>query len=160
MNAEANPMIACTLEICAFAQHASCTAVSFCGWSHSSLPLPLRDWESEQRPIILGFWPQVNFLGHWLLAHELLSHQRSRRREDSSSRIGDQGHAPKEAQQHGSEKGTRVIFLSSTTHRAGRLDFADLQLARPGAYSGFRGYADSKLACLIGAKELQRRLDR
>ena len=101
---------------------------------------------------------QVNFLGHWLLAHELLSHQRSRR--DSSRRRGEQGSSHTEARQHGSEEGTRVIFLSSTTHRAGMLDFGDLQLARPGAYSGFKGYANSKLACLLAAKEYQRRLDR
>jgi NAD(P)-dependent dehydrogenase (short-subunit alcohol dehydrogenase family) len=85
----------------------------------------------------------VNYLGHWLLAHELLGHARS------------QGKSSDDA-----KEGTRVIFLSSTTHRAGRLDFSDLQLERRGAYSGFRGYADSKLACLLAAKEFQRRLDR
>ena len=103
-------------------------------------------------------WLQVNFLGHWLLAHELLSRQRSRR--DGASRTHEGGLPCDGARQPGDETGTRVIFLSSVTHRAGKLDFSDLQLARPGAYSGFRGYADSKLACLLAAKEFQRRLDR
>ena len=99
---------------------------------------------------------QVNYLGHWLLAHELLGQQRSRRQRQclhpqnmrtakGAARNGDsEAHAA----------GMRVIFLSSTTHRAGRLDFADLQLARRGAYSGFGGYANSKLAALLAAREL------
>ncbi len=44
------------------------------------------------------------------------------------------------------------------THRAGELDFSNLQLQR--AYSGFKGYANSKLATLLAAKEFQRRFDR
>ena len=56
--------------------------------------------------------------------------------------------------------GTRVLFLSSTTHRAGSLDWDDLQLRKRGAYSGFRGYANSKLAALLAARDFQRRLNR
>ncbi|EIE23919.1 NAD(P)-binding protein, partial [Coccomyxa subellipsoidea C-169] len=72
---------------------------------------------------------QVNYLGHWLLAHELLN-----------------------------DLGTRLIFLSSTTHRAGKLDFGNLQLEH--GYSGFKGYANSKLATLLAAKEFQRHFNR
>ncbi|BDA46408.1 probable retinol dehydrogenase 13 [Coccomyxa sp. Obi] len=44
------------------------------------------------------------------------------------------------------------------THRAGNLDFSNLQLNH--SYSGFKGYANSKLATLLAAKEFQRRFDR
>lgn len=108
---------------------------------------------------------QVNYLGHWLLAHMLLGQQRSRGRQQRAGHRQSR-HAPvhmatasSRTAEEGSE-GTRVIFLSSTTHRAGRLDWADLQLRRAGVYSGFRGYANSKLAALLAAREFQRRLDR
>jgi NAD(P)-dependent dehydrogenase (short-subunit alcohol dehydrogenase family) len=52
----------------------------------------------------------------------------------------------------------RVVSLSSMLHWAGRLDFANLQGER--RYSAQRSYADSKLAMLLYASELQRRSDR
>jgi len=51
--------------------------------------------------------------------------------------------------------GARVVSVSSLAHRRGRIDFADLQGER--AYSPARAYAQSKLAMLMFARELQRR---
>ena len=51
----------------------------------------------------------------------------------------------------------RVVSLSSIAARQGRIDFADLQAER--SYKPFRTYAQSKLACLMFALELQRRSD-
>lgn len=51
----------------------------------------------------------------------------------------------------------RVVSVSSLAHRTGLIDFADLQGAR--LYSAWKAYAQSKLACLIFALELQRRSD-
>jgi NAD(P)-dependent dehydrogenase (short-subunit alcohol dehydrogenase family) len=51
----------------------------------------------------------------------------------------------------------RVTSLSSGTHWAGRIDLDDLQSAR--SYSAARAYAQSKLAMLLFAAELQRRSD-
>jgi NAD(P)-dependent dehydrogenase (short-subunit alcohol dehydrogenase family) len=49
----------------------------------------------------------------------------------------------------------RVVSVSSIAHRRGRIDFADLQAQR--AYRPVRSYAQSKLAMLIFALELDRR---
>lgn len=51
----------------------------------------------------------------------------------------------------------RVVGLSSSAHRAGVIDFADLQGER--AYRPFKAYRQSKLAVLMFALELQRRSD-
>jgi len=53
--------------------------------------------------------------------------------------------------------GSRVISLSSIAHRRGRIDFDDLQGAKK--YSAWKTYAQSKLAMLMFALELQRRSD-
>lgn len=53
--------------------------------------------------------------------------------------------------------GSRVVSLSSLAHRSGRINFDDLNSRR--RYSRFGAYAQSKLACLMFAFELQRRLD-
>lgn len=50
----------------------------------------------------------------------------------------------------------RVVNLSSLAHRVGTIHFDDLQLQR---YSPSKAYAQSKLAMLIFALELQRRSD-
>jgi len=52
--------------------------------------------------------------------------------------------------------GARVVTTSSTAHKAGRMNFDDLQSER--SYSRVRAYAQSKLANLLFAYELQRRL--
>ncbi|MFE9689952.1 SDR family oxidoreductase [Micromonospora sp. NPDC005806] len=52
----------------------------------------------------------------------------------------------------------RVVTLSSGTHHFGRIDFDDLQGER--RYRAQRAYAQSKLATLMFADELQRRSDR
>ncbi|WBB67356.1 SDR family oxidoreductase [Micromonospora sp. WMMD812] len=52
----------------------------------------------------------------------------------------------------------RVVTLSSGTHHFGRIDFDDLQSER--RYRAQRAYAQSKLATLLFADELQRRSDR
>ena len=51
----------------------------------------------------------------------------------------------------------RVVNLSSIAHRQGQIAFDDLQGSR--SYSAWRIYAQSKLAMLIFALELQRRSD-
>jgi len=52
--------------------------------------------------------------------------------------------------------GARVVTVSSNAHKAGKLDFDDLQAER--SYRRWRVYSNSKLANLLFAYELQRRL--
>jgi NAD(P)-dependent dehydrogenase (short-subunit alcohol dehydrogenase family) len=52
--------------------------------------------------------------------------------------------------------GSRVVTVSSNMHRAGRMNFADLQSAR--RYRRVAAYGQSKLANLLFSYELQRRL--
>jgi NAD(P)-dependent dehydrogenase (short-subunit alcohol dehydrogenase family) len=52
--------------------------------------------------------------------------------------------------------GSRVVTVSSNMHRAGRMNFADLQSARH--YRRVAAYGQSKLANLLFTYELQRRL--
>lgn len=51
----------------------------------------------------------------------------------------------------------RVVTVSSTAHRAGRIDFDDLNWERR-RYVAWRAYGQSKLANLLFTAELQRRL--
>lgn len=53
---------------------------------------------------------------------------------------------------------SRVVSLSSNAHKMGQINFADLQSTKN--YSSMGAYAQSKLACLMFADELQRRLTR
>ncbi len=55
-----------------------------------------------------------------------------------------------------SAPGSRVVTVSSNGHRAGRIDFADLQSSRH--YRRSAAYGQSKLANLMFTYELQRRL--
>lgn len=50
----------------------------------------------------------------------------------------------------------RVVTVSSEAHRAGRIDFGDLQGAR--SYGRLRAYRQSKLANVLFTRELSRRL--
>lgn len=50
----------------------------------------------------------------------------------------------------------RVVCVSSAAHRAARLNFADLQNSR--GYNGWRAYGQSKLANVLFAFELARRM--
>lgn len=52
---------------------------------------------------------------------------------------------------------SRVVTVSSTVHRSGRIDFADLQGAR--RYRRWAAYGQSKLANLLFTFELSRRLE-
>jgi NAD(P)-dependent dehydrogenase (short-subunit alcohol dehydrogenase family) len=52
--------------------------------------------------------------------------------------------------------GSRVVNVSSTAHRIGRMHWDDLQLER--SYTKWGAYAQSKLANLLFTHELQRRL--
>jgi len=52
--------------------------------------------------------------------------------------------------------GSRVVNVSSTFHKPGKINFDDLQSER--SYSKWRAYAQSKLANLLFTYELQRRL--
>jgi NAD(P)-dependent dehydrogenase (short-subunit alcohol dehydrogenase family) len=54
----------------------------------------------------------------------------------------------------GRGRAARVVTVSSLAHRRGRIDFADLQSMR---YDPWAAYAQSKLANLMSAFELQRR---
>ncbi len=74
---------------------------------------------------------ETNFLGHFALTGHLLD-----RLEAADS--------------------ARVITLSSIAHRRGKIDFDDLQSRRK--YNKWGAYGQSKLACLIFAYELDRRL--
>ena len=51
----------------------------------------------------------------------------------------------------------RVVTVSSTAHRMGRIDFSDLNWERK-SYRAWRAYGQSKLANLLFTAELQRRL--
>jgi NAD(P)-dependent dehydrogenase (short-subunit alcohol dehydrogenase family) len=51
----------------------------------------------------------------------------------------------------------RVVTVSSTAHRSGRIDFDDLNWERK-RYKAWRAYGQSKLANLLFTAELQRRL--
>jgi NAD(P)-dependent dehydrogenase (short-subunit alcohol dehydrogenase family) len=53
--------------------------------------------------------------------------------------------------------GARVVVVSSGVHHSGRIDFDDLNWERR-SYSAWQAYAQSKLANLLFALELQRRL--
>jgi len=53
--------------------------------------------------------------------------------------------------------GSRVVTVSSSMHKIGRMRWDDLQSER--SYGKWRAYAQSKLANLLFAYELQRRLD-
>ncbi|TDK23767.1 SDR family NAD(P)-dependent oxidoreductase [Luteimonas aestuarii] len=88
----------------------------------------------ERRTTVDGFELQfgTNHLGHFALTAELLP---LLRRSD----------AP------------RVVTLSSVAARQGRFDFDDLQSER--GYTPMAAYAQSKLACLVFALQLQRRSD-
>jgi NAD(P)-dependent dehydrogenase (short-subunit alcohol dehydrogenase family) len=55
-------------------------------------------------------------------------------------------------------KGSRVVTVSSIAARGGSIDFDNLNAER--AYQARQAYAQSKLACLMFALELQRRSDR
>ena len=52
---------------------------------------------------------------------------------------------------------SRIVTVSSNAHRAGRMNFADLQGAR--TYRRWLAYGQSKLSNLLFAYELQRRLE-
>jgi NAD(P)-dependent dehydrogenase (short-subunit alcohol dehydrogenase family) len=80
-----------------------------------------------------GFELQIgtNHLGHFALTGLLLPHLQGR-------------------------KGARVVTVSSTAHRFGRIRFDDLQSER--RYGRWRAYGQSKLANVLFARELDRRL--
>ncbi|MBU0994386.1 MAG: SDR family NAD(P)-dependent oxidoreductase [Proteobacteria bacterium] len=52
----------------------------------------------------------------------------------------------------------RIVTVSSIAHRAGTIDFSDINFERR-KYSNTAAYAQSKLANILFSKELQRRLD-
>lgn len=53
---------------------------------------------------------------------------------------------------------SRIVSLSSIAHKRGKINFDDLQSEKK--YSAQEAYAQSKLACLLFAFELQRRLEK
>jgi NAD(P)-dependent dehydrogenase (short-subunit alcohol dehydrogenase family) len=55
--------------------------------------------------------------------------------------------------------GSRIVNVSSTAHKIGKLNFEDLNWETR-SYSKMRSYGDSKLANLYFTSELQKRLDR
>lgn len=93
---------------------------------------------------------QVNYLGHWRLVHALVSRH--------LQAAGTKAHKAHPQYQQPGSKAMRIIWLTSMTHIGAQLDWEDLQLVR--RYSGFLGYANSKLAAILATKEYQRRVDR
>ena len=79
---------------------------------------------------------QANYLSHWLLVNALVEHQLAKRAPQS----------------------LRVVFLSSCTHTAAKLNFQNLQMERH--YRGVQGYTNTKLCNILAAREFQRRYDR
>lgn len=55
-------------------------------------------------------------------------------------------------------KNARIVTLSSKAHERGRIDFQNLNAEK--SYSKMGAYSQSKLACLMFAYELQRRLEK
>lgn len=53
--------------------------------------------------------------------------------------------------------GARIVSLSSLAHRKGKIDFSNLNAEKN--YHKMKSYAQTKLACLMFAYELQRRLE-
>ncbi|XP_058019931.1 dehydrogenase/reductase SDR family member 13-like [Ahaetulla prasina] len=77
---------------------------------------------------------QVNHLGHFLLTHLLL---------DRLKRC-----AP-----------SRVIILSSSAHMFGKIDFRTIHKPVEGMWKALRSYGSSKLANILHARELAKRLE-
>lgn len=96
---------------------------------------------------------QVNFLGHWLLTHQLLSHQRHMRRRQHNHHNHRNGLDPVQP-----PPGTRVVILSSLTHPAGVVQWKDKQSER--RYSPFTSYGLSKLCNIMAAREFEARFAR
>ncbi len=102
----------------------------------------------ERRQTADGFEQQfgINVLGHFALTGLLLPKLQAR-----AAKVDDTGglvageHVP-----------PRIVFLSSVAHRRGKLHFDDLQFTR--RYSPLGAYQQSKLADLMLAIELDRRL--
>ena len=131
--------------------------------------------------LILCRTPQVNYLGHWLLTHQLLAGQQRLRTNAqkhshgtselilqplaASTRRTAKHHRKHQSLlnhddtvQHAASDGTRVVLLSSMTHRAGRIQFDDLHATK--SYNAFRRYADSKLALLLAVRAFAQRMQR
>lgn len=53
---------------------------------------------------------------------------------------------------------SRIVTLSSNAHKNGNINFEDLQWEK--GYSRMKAYSQSKLACLMFAYELQRKIER
>lgn len=107
---------------------------------------------------------QVNFLGHWLLAQQLIADQRNRRKKTRplSTKTTQQPPAAPSADAlypcQLLDGTTRLVMVSSLTHRAGVLQWHDMQAER--GYSPYRSYGLTKLADILTAKEFQQRFDR
>ncbi|XP_038895224.1 short-chain dehydrogenase TIC 32 A, chloroplastic-like isoform X2 [Benincasa hispida] len=81
----------------------------------------------------------TNYLGHYLLTELLLD-----KLIETSKRTGIQG---------------RIINVSSVVHYwVKREDLCFIHLLNPNKYNGTRAYAQSKLACILHAKEVARKL--
>merc|ERR1711964_193554 len=78
----------------------------------------------------------VNHFGHFRLTRLLMDSLRAQATKDNPS---------------------RVINVSSSAHRLGRIPWDDIFLAKEGAYEGRRAYCNSKLANVMFSKELNER---
>lgn len=129
----------------------------------------------------------MNYLGHWLLTHQLLAGQQQLRNARASADKGHSAHQDQQSQSSagsglkhdqdmhhvavadnsqqkqqlpgsGVAQGTRVVMLTSMTHSAGRIKFDDLHAKK--SYNGFHRYADAKLAILLGVRQFAKHIDR
>lgn len=75
----------------------------------------------------------TNFLGHFLLVQKLFPVLKN-------------------------TKDARIVHLSSIAHKKANIYFDDMQGKKK--FKGFKYYGQSKLACLLFAKELQRRIEK
>ncbi len=59
-----------------------------------------------------------------------------------------------------SQRDARIVNVSSEAHRFGKLEKNDLFYEKAGSYNNWKSYGQSKLANILFAKELQRKLER
>lgn len=133
--------------------------------------------------------PQVNFLSHWLLAHELLSEQRKRRAKAAKKNHSSSSSKPNRKSSSSSSTALTTASISGSSMQSSKAAAAAADAAAccslegtrlvmlsslthhagslqwgdkqsANGYNPFTSYALSKICNIIMAKEFQRRFDR